>query len=74
MFFFPLQEELKFHFYYTGLDPLDGTDDPKEYMCPEPQEAEEGDLNLELWFLPYVDSYVIISIIVYILFLFTYNI
>eukprot|EP00434_Breviolum_minutum_P023402 symbB.v1.2.020645.t1/scaffold1750.1/size103142/5 len=28
-----LQEELKFHFYYTGLDPLDGTDDPKEYMC-----------------------------------------
>ncbi|CAJ1334859.1 unnamed protein product [Effrenium voratum] len=28
-----LQEELKFHFYYTGLDPMDGTDDPKDYMC-----------------------------------------
>eukprot|EP00435_Cladocopium_sp_Y103_P071728 s1182_g38.t1 len=28
-----LQEELKFHFYYTGLDPMDGTEDPKEYMC-----------------------------------------
>lgn len=28
-----LQEELKFHFYYTGLDPRDGTEDPKEYMC-----------------------------------------
>ncbi|CAK9007735.1 unnamed protein product [Durusdinium trenchii] len=28
-----LQEELRFHFYYTGLDPMDGTDDPKEYLC-----------------------------------------
>merc|ERR1712113_659756 len=28
-----LQEDLKFHFYYTGIDPEDGTDDPKTWMC-----------------------------------------
>ena len=28
-----LQEELKFHFYYTGVDPEDGTDEPTEWMC-----------------------------------------
>eukprot|EP00931_Biecheleriopsis_adriatica_P109834 TRINITY_DN84101_c0_g1_i1.p1 TRINITY_DN84101_c0_g1~~TRINITY_DN84101_c0_g1_i1.p1 ORF type:complete len:215 (-),score=53.06 TRINITY_DN84101_c0_g1_i1:46-615(-) len=28
-----LQEDLKFHFYYTGLEPRDGTEDPKEWLC-----------------------------------------
>mmetsp|Transcript_4830 Transcript_4830/g.14256 ORF Transcript_4830/g.14256 Transcript_4830/m.14256 type:complete len:194 (+) Transcript_4830:83-664(+) len=28
-----LQEELKFHFYYTGLDPEDGTEEPKSWLC-----------------------------------------
>merc|ERR1712013_154162 len=27
-----LQEELKFHLYYTGLDPEDGTDEPKNWL------------------------------------------
>eukprot|EP00933_Yihiella_yeosuensis_P042649 TRINITY_DN3728_c0_g3_i1.p1 TRINITY_DN3728_c0_g3~~TRINITY_DN3728_c0_g3_i1.p1 ORF type:complete len:193 (+),score=37.40 TRINITY_DN3728_c0_g3_i1:65-643(+) len=28
-----LQEELRFHFYYTGVDPQDGTDEPKNWLC-----------------------------------------
>ena len=70
VFFFPLEEELKFHFYYTGLDPLDGTDDPKEYMCPEPQEAEEGALNLDL--VSSICGFICNYQYYYILFLFTY--
>lgn len=27
-----LQEDLKFHFYYTGVDPEDGTDEPKVWL------------------------------------------
>mmetsp|Transcript_71285 Transcript_71285/g.159598 ORF Transcript_71285/g.159598 Transcript_71285/m.159598 type:complete len:194 (-) Transcript_71285:138-719(-) len=28
-----LQDDLKFHFYYTGLDPEDGTEEPKSWLC-----------------------------------------
>mmetsp|Transcript_13504 Transcript_13504/g.41849 ORF Transcript_13504/g.41849 Transcript_13504/m.41849 type:complete len:194 (-) Transcript_13504:210-791(-) len=28
-----LQADLKFHFYYTGLDPEDGTEEPKSWLC-----------------------------------------
>ncbi|CAE8607416.1 unnamed protein product, partial [Polarella glacialis] len=28
-----LQEELKFHFYYTGVDPEDGKSDPRQWLC-----------------------------------------
>merc|ERR1719458_1583125 len=28
-----LQEELRFHFYYTGIDPEDGTEEPKTWLC-----------------------------------------
>mmetsp|Transcript_44311 Transcript_44311/g.102331 ORF Transcript_44311/g.102331 Transcript_44311/m.102331 type:complete len:193 (-) Transcript_44311:126-704(-) len=28
-----LQDDLKFHFYYTGIDPEDGTEEPKSWLC-----------------------------------------